>query len=126
MYEAPNLACGFVQGNNVSNGPPVKFYDTIDHAAWLLSEDSKWLPTPIRDALTRGIAGWGVKRNVSCGGSVIGNWVTRKYEPLSRLSSTTWLRVDWKKGRTASSRPAWAIRCRCLPRRMGRTWDVRT
>jgi hypothetical protein len=62
MYEAPSLACGFVQGNSVSNGPPVQFYDTIDYAAWLLSEDSKWLPTPIRDALTRGIAGWGAWR----------------------------------------------------------------
>jgi len=60
MYEAPHLACGFVQGSNVANGPPVRYYAYIDYAAWLLSEDSGWLPTPIREVLTRGMAGWGV------------------------------------------------------------------
>jgi hypothetical protein len=32
----------------------------VDYAAWLLSEQSAWLPGPIRETLTRGIAGWGV------------------------------------------------------------------
>lgn len=59
-YEAPFIACGYVQGNYVTNGPPVKHYSTIDYVAWLLSDSSKWLPPSIRDVLTRGIAGWGV------------------------------------------------------------------
>jgi hypothetical protein len=59
-YEASSLACGFVMGNNVANGPPVQHYATVEYAAWLLSEQSAWLPGPIRETLTRGIAGWGV------------------------------------------------------------------
>lgn len=60
MYEAPHIACGFVQGNYVANGPPVRYYCNFDYAAWTLSEDSKWLPAPIQETLRRGIAGWGV------------------------------------------------------------------
>ncbi len=60
MYEAPHIACGFVQGNYVANGPPVQYYCAFDYAAWTLSDESKWLPDPIRDILRRGIAGWGV------------------------------------------------------------------
>ena len=60
-YKAPHIACGFVQGNSVSNGPPVKYYEIIDYAAWLLSEQSQWLPAHVRDVLTRGTAGWGVR-----------------------------------------------------------------
>jgi hypothetical protein len=59
-YEAPHVACGFVQGTYVANGPPVKYYEVVDYAAWLLSEESLWLPSHVRDVLTRGIAGWGV------------------------------------------------------------------
>jgi hypothetical protein len=58
-YEAASLACGFVQGNHVANGPPVRYYAPIDYAVWLLSADSEWLPAPIRQVLTRGIAEWG-------------------------------------------------------------------
>jgi hypothetical protein len=54
------LACHFVQGDAARSGPPVKYYSTIDYAAWLLSEKSTWLPGVIRDLLTRGIAAWGV------------------------------------------------------------------
>lgn len=59
-YEAPHVACGFVQGNYIANGPPVRYYEIIDYAAWLLSEQSQWLPGGVRGVLTRGIAGWGV------------------------------------------------------------------
>lgn len=59
-YKAPHIACGFIQGNYVANGPPVKYYGCVDYAAWLLSNESQWLPVPIRETLTRGIAGWGV------------------------------------------------------------------
>ena len=59
-YGAPQVACGFVQGNYIASGPPVIYYSHIDYAAWLLSDESKWLPAPIRDVLTRGMAEWGV------------------------------------------------------------------
>lgn len=59
-YEAPLVACGFVQGNNPAGGPPVMYYSHIDYVAWLLSDESKWLPAPIRDVLTCGMAEWGV------------------------------------------------------------------
>lgn len=59
-YDAPNIACGFVQGNSVANGPPVMYYSHIDYVAWVLSDDSKWLPAPTREKLRRGMAEWGV------------------------------------------------------------------
>lgn len=58
-YEAAIVACGFVQGNNVASGPPVTYYSNIDYIAWLFSDESKWLPLPVRDVLTRGMAEWG-------------------------------------------------------------------
>ncbi len=57
-YEAPNVACNFVQGD--LHGPPVKYYGTIDYLAWLLSKKSAWLGPRIRAFLTQGMAGWGV------------------------------------------------------------------
>jgi hypothetical protein len=59
-YGAASVACGFVMGHNVSIGPPVQYYATVDYAAWLLSEQSAWLPAPVRETLARGVAGWGV------------------------------------------------------------------
>jgi TIR domain len=59
-YDLASLACGFVQGNSVVNGPPVRHYETIDYAIWLLSAQSAWLPNAVRDALTRGMAAWAV------------------------------------------------------------------
>ncbi len=59
-YEASHLACGFVMGNSVANGPPVRYYAYADYAAWLLSEQSTWLPVNIRGTLTQGMAAWGV------------------------------------------------------------------
>jgi hypothetical protein len=60
MYSPEHVACGFVQGNWVTSGPPIVYYPYIDYAAWLLSDKSCWLPSHVRDALTRGMAGWGV------------------------------------------------------------------
>jgi hypothetical protein len=57
-YEAPNVACNFVQGD--IHGPSVKYYGTIDYLAWLLSAESMWLGQNIREFLTHGMAGWGV------------------------------------------------------------------
>jgi hypothetical protein len=57
-YEAAYLACAFVQGE--LNGPEVSFYDTVEYVAWFLSDASLWLPAPVRDVLTRGMAAWGV------------------------------------------------------------------
>ncbi|MFG1815794.1 toll/interleukin-1 receptor domain-containing protein [Kribbella sp. NPDC049174] len=59
-YSPGHVACGFVQGNYVANGPPVMYYSHIDYVAWLLSDESRWLPARIRDMLTRGMAEWGV------------------------------------------------------------------
>jgi hypothetical protein len=59
-YEAAHVACGFVQGNYVANGPPVMHYEHIDYAAWLLSDESLWLPAEVREVLTHGMAEWGV------------------------------------------------------------------
>ena len=59
-YDAPHVACGFVQGNYIASGPPVIFYSHIDYVAWLLSDESRWLSAQIRDLLTRGMAEWGV------------------------------------------------------------------
>ncbi|MFZ0157476.1 MAG: toll/interleukin-1 receptor domain-containing protein [Kineosporiaceae bacterium] len=59
-YKAAHVACGFVQGNYVVNGPPVRYYPHFEYAAWLLSEQSTWLPPDIRALLTRGMAEWGV------------------------------------------------------------------
>jgi hypothetical protein len=54
------VACGFVQGNAVSSGPPVLYYSHIDYLAWLLSDESLWLPSEIRAFLTKGMAEWDV------------------------------------------------------------------
>ncbi|MEZ2370950.1 toll/interleukin-1 receptor domain-containing protein [Arthrobacter sp. RCC_34] len=59
-YEPIHVACAFVQGHAVANGPPVKFYDYIDYLAWLLSSNSEWLGPQVRAILTEGMASWGV------------------------------------------------------------------
>lgn len=59
-YDAAHVACGFVQGDAVSSGPPVLYYSHFDYLAWLLSDTSLWLPSEIRAFLTKGMAEWGV------------------------------------------------------------------
>lgn len=59
-YEAANVACAFVQGYAVSNGPPVRYYSHIDYLAWFLSSESEWLGSQAREFLTEGMASWGV------------------------------------------------------------------
>lgn len=58
-YESASVACAFVQGYGVANGPPVKYYSTIDDLAWLLSSESEWLGSRTREVLTEGMASWG-------------------------------------------------------------------
>jgi hypothetical protein len=65
-YTATHVACGFVQGNYVSGGPQVAYYPNLDYLAWLLSDESRWLPSRTREFLTEGIARWG-------------NWVVDSY-----------------------------------------------
>jgi hypothetical protein len=56
---APPLAAGsWVQGD--IHGPPVRVYETIDYAGWLVSRSSEWLGDERRTALLAGIAGWSV------------------------------------------------------------------
>ncbi len=58
-YNAASVACDFVQGDAVANGPPVRYYSNIDYLAWLLSARSKWLGPKVRAFLTEGMAAWG-------------------------------------------------------------------
>lgn len=60
-------------------GPPVSPYEHIDHAVWLLSADSEWLPTRTHEFLIRGMADWGVwmwERIGLLGNSSGGEWST--------------------------------------------------
>lgn len=59
-YRPSGVACGYVQGSNVINGPQVSYYEKVEYIAWLLSDESRWLPDPIRDFLIRGMAEWAV------------------------------------------------------------------
>lgn len=59
-YKPAMLACTFVQGSGVANGPPVMYFQHIDYAAWLFSEQSGWLPPRIRAVLTQGMSEWPV------------------------------------------------------------------
>jgi hypothetical protein len=59
-YSPGHIACGFVQGNYVANGPPVRYYEYAEYVAWLLSERSIFLPDRVRSVLTEGMAEWGV------------------------------------------------------------------
>lgn len=55
-YRQASLACQFVQGD--LGGPPVKVFETIDYAFWILSDKSLWLPSHIREALSEGLKQW--------------------------------------------------------------------
>jgi hypothetical protein len=55
-YDAALIACCFVQGDIM--GPRVKFYDCIDYIAWLLSDQSKWMPEHTRGFLLEGMKDW--------------------------------------------------------------------
>lgn len=59
-YEPAHVACGYVQGNNPVAGPEVSYYENVEYIAWLLSDESRWLPDRIRAFLRRGMAEWSV------------------------------------------------------------------
>ena len=50
-------AGSWVQGDIM--GPPVKVYDTVDYAGWLVSDTSAWMGDEMRTELVAGIAEWG-------------------------------------------------------------------
>jgi hypothetical protein len=52
------VTCTFVQGE--LNGPPVRYYEQIDYFFWLLSEQSEWMPSYVRNTLIRGFCDWPV------------------------------------------------------------------
>jgi hypothetical protein len=56
-YSAVDIAHDYFSGGMF--GPPVSPYKHADHLAWLLSNDSNWLPESIHDVLLAGMAGWG-------------------------------------------------------------------
>ncbi len=56
--EDAGVTCTFVQGE--LHGPPVRYYEQIDYFFWLLSEESGWLPSHVRDTLIRGFCDWPV------------------------------------------------------------------
>jgi TIR domain len=51
-------ACDWIQGD--INGPPVRVYDIIDYAGWLVSDSSLWMGSEMRAELLTGIGEWGV------------------------------------------------------------------
>ena len=55
-YRPEFIACDFVQGDMF--GPSVLVHDTIDYLVWLLSDESSWLPTHIRQCLLIGMKEW--------------------------------------------------------------------
>ncbi len=57
-YDAVHVAGNYFDGQ--LNGPPVELYDHIDSIAWLLSDESLWLPQGVRSVLTIGMADWPV------------------------------------------------------------------
>ena len=50
-------AGSWVQGDIM--GPPVKVYETVDYAGWLVSDTSVWMGDEMRTELVAGIAEWG-------------------------------------------------------------------
>jgi hypothetical protein len=59
-HSPADIACGFIQGYYVVNGPPVQYYSQMEYVAWVLSDASLWVPADIREMLSRGMAEWGV------------------------------------------------------------------
>lgn len=55
-YEPAHVASEYFIGGMF--GPPVSPYEHIEHAVWLLSADSKWLPAKTHEFLIRGMATW--------------------------------------------------------------------
>jgi hypothetical protein len=57
-YEPATVANAYFSGGMF--GPTVSPYEHSDHAFWLLSDASIWLPRKIRSCLIEGMASWGV------------------------------------------------------------------
>jgi hypothetical protein len=57
-YEAVYVTNEYFSGGMF--GPPVSPYEHTDHAFWLLSKASSWMPENIREFLIEGMANWSV------------------------------------------------------------------
>lgn len=55
-YKPSTIACNFVQGPLM--GPSPKYYETFDYLVWLVSNDSYWLPSEIKNFLIKGLMDW--------------------------------------------------------------------
>ena len=69
----------WVQGDIM--GPPVKVYETVDYAGWLVSDTSAWMGDEMRTELVAGIAEWGTWPGWR-EGSLTGDDVAQLYELL--------------------------------------------
>jgi len=58
LYRPSSITCNFVQGQLFGLSP--KKYENIDYLIWLLSEDSNWLPSKIKEYLLLGFKDWDV------------------------------------------------------------------
>lgn len=119
-YRPAMVAGGFVQGHYVANGPPVMFekYRHIDYLAWLLSDDSAWLPAPVREMLTTGMGEWGVCfRDWTTADSDLADapYAGRFAESLEQATRNEDFRPDDDAERDLSHRLAFAARLLHLP-----------
>ncbi|MCW9707426.1 toll/interleukin-1 receptor domain-containing protein [Fodinibius salsisoli] len=58
FYKPSFVTCQFVQGELM--GPTPKIFDHFDYLVWLLSNDSNWLPSSIKQYLIDGFLDWNV------------------------------------------------------------------
>lgn len=59
-YEPASVACMFVQGAGGGLGPNCRAFPPIEHAVWLLSKQSEWLPRDRHSYLLQGMKDWAV------------------------------------------------------------------
>jgi len=57
-YETETVLHSYFHPDGVF-GPPVDYYEGVDHLFWLLSSQSGWLPPRVREVLTDGMREWG-------------------------------------------------------------------
>jgi len=75
-YDAAHIACEYFSGGMF--GPSVSPYHHADHLFWLLSNDSKWLPSRIRRFMLKGMRDWAVWHwGDYAHGDHEGDWETR-------------------------------------------------
>lgn len=73
-YEPAHVTSEYFMGGMF--GPPVSPYEHIEHAVWLLSVESEWLPAKTHEFLIRGMATWHAWVWGNVGLSKGGDWST--------------------------------------------------